>query len=50
HKTFNMGIGMVIAVKDAERALAFLKGAGEQALTLGAVVPFTGDSLSCSFV
>lgn len=41
--TFNMGVGMsvVVAAKDADRAIEVLRGAGEQAYLLGEIV--TGD-------
>lgn len=41
--TFNMGVGMsiVVAAKDADRAIEVLRGAGEQAYVLGEIV--TGD-------
>ena len=39
--TFNMGVGMsvVVAAKDAEKALATLKEAGEDAYIIGEIVP-----------
>ena len=43
HRTFNCGIGMtlVVAAADVDAALAELKGLGEQAFVIGAVVPDT---------
>lgn len=43
YNTFNMGVGMsiVVAAKDADRAIEVLRGAGEQAYVLGEIV--TGD-------
>lgn len=40
YRTFNMGIGMVlcVAATDAERTLALLQGAGEQAWHIGEVI------------
>ena len=39
--TFNMGVGMsvVVAAEDAEKALAALRAAGEDAYVIGEVVP-----------
>ncbi len=37
YQTFNMGIGMVIAVTDAELALHYLDSAGERAMILGRI-------------
>ena len=39
--TFNMGVGMsiVVASEDAERALSILREAGEDAYIIGEIVP-----------
>ena len=39
--TFNMGVGMsvVVAAEDAEKALSVLKAAGEDAYVIGEIVP-----------
>jgi phosphoribosylformylglycinamidine cyclo-ligase len=41
HRVFNCGIGLVLAVapEQAERALALLRAAGEDATLIGNVVP-----------
>ena len=41
YNTFNMGIGMVLALRpeDADRACEILRGAGENACVLGEVIP-----------
>ena len=41
HRVFNCGIGMVVVVAaaDAERAMQLLAGAGESVFRIGAVVP-----------
>lgn len=45
YRVFNMGIGMVIAVRDADlsKSLAVLKKAGERPKIIGQVVKGTGD-------
>lgn len=37
YRTFNMGVGFVLTVKDAERAQAFLRAQGEETILLGFV-------------
>ena len=46
-RTFNMGLGMVVAVPaaDGERAAAALVAAGERAWVVGEVVPRAGDEV-----
>jgi phosphoribosylformylglycinamidine cyclo-ligase len=46
YRTFNCGLGMVLAVSEADagRALDLLTEAGETAWVVGEVVPFGGDS------
>ncbi len=41
YNTFNMGIGMILALpaEQAEQALSVLKGAGETAYQIGRVIP-----------
>ena len=41
HRVFNCGIGMVVVVaaRDADRAAAFLTDAGERVFRIGSVVP-----------
>jgi len=41
HRVFNCGIGMVVVVaaKDADAALAFLREAGETAYRIGQIEP-----------
>jgi phosphoribosylformylglycinamidine cyclo-ligase len=45
HRTFNCGIGMVVivAAADTDRALAALRAAGETASIIGHVRPGHGD-------
>ena len=45
HRVFNCGIGMavVVASSDAERALALLNAAGEQAMRIGRIEARSGD-------
>ena len=49
YKTFNMGIGMVMAVKDPARALAFLRTAGEKPLVIGRVTEPSAQNLVIRF-
>jgi len=46
YRTFNCGIGMVLAVqpKDAEAAIRLLAESGEQAFPIGTIEPHTGES------
>ena len=46
-RTFNLGLGMVVAVaaRDADRAIAALSGAGQAAARVGAVRPRTGAAV-----
>ncbi len=46
YRTFNCGIGMLVAVApaDAERALALLRQAGESASVIGYIEPHQGES------
>jgi phosphoribosylformylglycinamidine cyclo-ligase len=46
YRTFNCGIGMVVAVAsaDAERAMALLQQAGESASVIGHIEPHQGES------
>lgn len=45
YRTFNCGIGMVLAVaaEDAEKTLAFLRASGESAMQIGEIIPATGS-------
>src|SRR5690606_14223733 len=45
YRTFNCGVGMVIAVAASERdnALAILKAAGEEAFVVGEIAPRVGE-------
>ena len=44
-KTFNMGLGMILAVRPdkAEEVCAFLQAEGEEAFVVGRVVPGSGQ-------
>ena len=46
-RTFNLGVGMIVAVAavEADRALALLRGAGEPAWLVGEVVPRSGEAV-----
>ena len=45
YRTFNCGIGMVLAVaaEDAEKTLAILRASGESAMQIGEIIPATGS-------
>jgi phosphoribosylformylglycinamidine cyclo-ligase len=45
YRTFNCGIGMVLAVAaaDAEKTLAILRTSGESAIQIGEIIPATGS-------
>jgi phosphoribosylformylglycinamidine cyclo-ligase len=43
YRTFNMGVGMVIATDQPEKCLSLLEGLGEKAWQLGKVQPGTGE-------
>jgi phosphoribosylformylglycinamidine cyclo-ligase len=49
HRVFNCGIGMVVVVaaEDAERAIASLAAAGERALRIGEIVPRAAGAVGC---
>ena len=49
YNTFNMGIGMVLAVKapDADAAIGALRGAGEQAFVIGETVSGEKEAVLC---
>jgi phosphoribosylformylglycinamidine cyclo-ligase len=49
HRVFNCGIGMVVVVaaRDAQRAIAFLAGAGEEARRIGEIVAAPASAPRC---
>ncbi len=52
HRVFNCGIGMVVVVapEDAERAQALLSAAGETAYPIGTVVPRAAGAAGTTIV